>query len=61
MRSASNVVGQTVTVPLHDTTAGDAVAAINRAGLTTTAISSRPPTLDDVYLRLTGESFAAAA
>jgi hypothetical protein len=41
MRSASNVVGQTVTVPLHDTTAGDAVAAINRAGLTTTAISSR--------------------
>jgi ABC-2 type transport system ATP-binding protein len=55
------VVGQTVTVPLHDTTAGDAVAAVNHAGLTTTAISSREPTLDDVYLRLTGESFAAAA
>jgi ABC-2 type transport system ATP-binding protein len=55
------VVGQTVTVPLHDTTAGDAVAAINHAGLTTSAISSRRPSLDDVYLRLTGESFAAAA
>jgi ABC-2 type transport system ATP-binding protein len=55
------VVGQTVTVPLHDTTAGDAVAAINHAGLTTTAINSRRPTLDDVYLRLTGETFAAAA
>jgi ABC-2 type transport system ATP-binding protein len=55
------VVGQTVTVPLHDATAGDAVAAITQAGLVTTAISSRRPTLDDVYLRLTGESFAAAA
>ena len=55
------VVGQTITVPLRDATAADAVAAIDRAGLTTTAISSRRPTLDDVYLRLTGESFAAAA
>jgi ABC-2 type transport system ATP-binding protein len=55
------VVGQTLTVPLHDTDAGDAIAAINQAGLTTRSISSRRPTLDDVYLRLTGESFAAAA
>jgi ABC-2 type transport system ATP-binding protein len=55
------VVGQTVTVPLHDATAGEAIAAIDDAGLTTSAISSRRPTLDDVYLRLTGERFAAAA
>jgi ABC-2 type transport system ATP-binding protein len=55
------VVGQTLTVPLDDTTAGDAIAALNQAGLTTNSISSRQPTLDDVYLRLTGESFAAAA
>ena len=55
------VVGQTVTVPLHDTTAGDAIAALNGAGLATSSISSRQPTLDDVYLRLTGESFALAA
>ena len=55
------VVGQTLTVPLHDTTAGDAIAALNQARLTTSSISSRQPTLDDVYLRLTGESFAAAA
>ena len=55
------VVGQTLTVPLHDATAGEAIAAIDRAGLTASAISSRPPTLDDVYLRLTGEGLAAAA
>jgi ABC-2 type transport system ATP-binding protein len=57
----AHVVGQTLTVPLHDATAGEAVAAINQAGLTAGSISSRRPTLEDVYLRLTGESFAAAA
>src|ERR687887_631445 len=35
------VVGHTLTVPLHDTTAGDAIAALTRAGLTAGAISSR--------------------
>jgi ABC-2 type transport system ATP-binding protein len=54
-------VGQTLTVPLHDATAGEAIAAIDRAGLATSGISSRPPTLDDVYLRLTGEGLAVAA
>jgi ABC-2 type transport system ATP-binding protein len=55
------VVGQTLTVPLHDASAGDAIAAITEAGLSTSAISSRRPTLDDVYLRLTGTGLAAAA
>src|SRR3954451_7381192 len=55
------VVGQTLTVPLHDATAGEALAAINEAGLTTSAISSRQPTLDDVYLRLTGTGLPVAA
>jgi ABC-2 type transport system ATP-binding protein len=55
------VVGSTVTVPLHDATAGDAVAALDRAGIGVSAVASRRPTLDDVYLRLTGESFARAA
>src|SRR3954451_3432556 len=55
------VVGSTLTVPLHDTAAADAIAAINQAGLSTGAISSRQPTLDDVYLRLTGTGLAAAA
>jgi ABC-2 type transport system ATP-binding protein len=54
------VVGQTLTVPLHDASAADAIAAIDRAGLAASAISTRPPTLDDVYLRLTGAELAAA-
>jgi ABC-2 type transport system ATP-binding protein len=55
------VTGQTLTVPLHGTSAGDALAALHLAGLGTGAIATRRPTLDDVYLRLTGETFAAAA
>jgi ABC-2 type transport system ATP-binding protein len=55
------VVGSTVTVALHETTAAEALAAIHTAGVPTSAISTRRPTLDDVYLRLTGESFAEAA
>ena len=55
------VVGQTLTVPLHEATAGDAIAALDRARIAVGAISTRRPTLDDVYLRLTGETFALAA
>jgi len=55
------VVGSTLTVPLHDRTAGDAIAAIDRIGLPVTSIGSRPPTLDDVYLHLTGDRISAAA
>ena len=55
------VVGSTVTIPLRDATAGDAIAALDRAGLSVTAVSSRRPSLDDVYLRLTGADLAAAA
>jgi ABC-2 type transport system ATP-binding protein len=53
-------VGSRLTVPLHDTSSGEAIAAIHELGLTG-AISAREPTLDDVYLRLTGDSLAAAA
>jgi ABC-2 type transport system ATP-binding protein len=55
------VIGSTLTVPLHDAPVAEVIAAINQAGLTTSAISSRQPTLDDVYLRLTGEGLVAAA
>jgi ABC-2 type transport system ATP-binding protein len=55
------VVGSTVTVPLHDATPGDAIAALDRAGVTVSAVISRRPTLDDVYLRLTRSGIAAAA
>jgi ABC-2 type transport system ATP-binding protein len=54
-------VGSTLTVPLRDASAGDAIAAIENAGIVTSAISSRRPTLDDIYLRLTGEGLPAAA
>ena len=54
-------VGSMLTVPLHERTAAQAIAAIDGAGLPTTAIGSRQPTLDDVYLRLTGGKLAEAA
>src|SRR2546421_8004833 len=53
-------VGSRVTVPLHQHSSGEAIAAIHDIGLAG-AISAREPTLDDVYLRLTGDSLAAAA
>jgi ABC-2 type transport system ATP-binding protein len=55
------VVGSTLTVPLNDASAAEAIGAIDQAGLITSTISSRQPTLDDVYLRLTGDEIAAAA
>jgi ABC-2 type transport system ATP-binding protein len=57
----SFAVGSTVTVPLHDRTAADAVAAIGALDLAPAAIGTRRPTLDDVYLRLTGGRLAEAA
>jgi ABC-2 type transport system ATP-binding protein len=52
-------VGTTLTVPLRDREPRDALDAITDAGIATTAISTRAPTLDDVYLRLTGTRLAA--
>jgi ABC-2 type transport system ATP-binding protein len=54
-------VGATISLPLHDRTAAEAIAAIERAGVRTAAITTREPTLDDVYLRLTGGQLSAAA
>ena len=53
-------VGSRVTVPLHERSSGEAIAAIHDLGLAE-AITAREPTLDDVYLRLTGDSLAVAA
>jgi ABC-2 type transport system ATP-binding protein len=53
-------VGPRLTLPLHRSSSPEAIAAIHRLGLAG-AISAREPTLDDVYLRLTGDSLAAAA
>jgi ABC-2 type transport system ATP-binding protein len=54
-------VGSTVTVPLHDRVAAHAIALIHDADLASSSISTRQPTLDDVYLRLTGARLADAA
>jgi ABC-2 type transport system ATP-binding protein len=54
-------VGSTLTVPLHDRSAAHAIAAIHDAGLAASSISTRQPTLDDVYLQLTGARLADAA
>jgi ABC-2 type transport system ATP-binding protein len=53
-------VGSTVTMPLNGHSSGEAIAVIHELGLAT-AVSARQPTLDDVYLRLTGGRLAEAA
>jgi ABC-2 type transport system ATP-binding protein len=55
----SFAVGSTLTVPLHDHSAAQAIAALD--GLAASRITTRTPTLDDVYLRLTGAELAEAA
>jgi ABC-2 type transport system ATP-binding protein len=55
----SFAVGTTLHVPVNGRPARETVAAITGLGLRLEAITSRPPTLDDVYLQLTGESLAA--
>jgi ABC-2 type transport system ATP-binding protein len=52
-------VGTTVTIPLRGRTADAALAAVRDIGLGATATMTRSPTLDDVYLRLTGDPLAA--
>jgi ABC-2 type transport system ATP-binding protein len=54
-------VGNSVHLPLHGLPAGEATAAIADLGLATTAVITRPPTLDDVYLQLTGQVLAPVA
>ena len=54
------IVGASLTVPLHTHNSADVVVAINQLGVAT-ALSTRQPTLDDVYLQLTGDRLAEAA
>jgi len=51
--------GGTITVPVRGRPASDLAAVVAGLGLATTAMSTRRPTLDDVYLRLTGDRIAA--
>jgi ABC-2 type transport system ATP-binding protein len=52
-------VGSTLTVPIATPSARDALSMIAELGIEADSISSRRPTLDDVYLQLTGSRLAA--
>jgi ABC-2 type transport system ATP-binding protein len=54
-------VGSTITVPLDGITVTEALAGIDRLGLPVTAVSTRAPTLDDVYVRMTDTRLREAA
>ena len=47
-------IGARLTVPLRGRPAGDALAAVEAERIRVSEISTRAPTLDDVYLQLTG-------
>jgi ABC-2 type transport system ATP-binding protein len=49
-------IGARVTVPLHEYAAAEAIAVIESAHIRAAEITTRAPTLDDVYLQLTASS-----
>jgi ABC-2 type transport system ATP-binding protein len=55
------VVGARLTVPLHGVAASDALASLEADRFRASEISTRLPTLDDVYLQLTGAPAELAA
>ena len=54
-------IGSTLTIALDGRPAADAIDAIGASGITASGFTTRAPTLDDVYLRLTGAQIADAA
>jgi ABC-2 type transport system ATP-binding protein len=52
-------VGSTLTVPVARGDAARALAVVDDLGITPSAVTTRRPTLDDVYLQLTGNRIAA--
>jgi ABC-2 type transport system ATP-binding protein len=52
-------VGATLTIPVRTQNADAVLASVRDLDVPISATSSRPPTLDDVYLRLTGDTLAA--
>jgi ABC-2 type transport system ATP-binding protein len=52
-------VGQTVIIPHREGSTMQTMAAINDLPFGVSETNTRPPTLDDVYLRLTGDRLAA--
>jgi ABC-2 type transport system ATP-binding protein len=56
---AAFAVGATLTVPTTRHSARETLAAITTLGVEPDAVTTRRPTLDDVYLQLTGSRIAA--
>ena len=54
-------IGSSLTIALDGRPAGRTIAAITDAGVKASGFMTRPPTLDDVYLRLTGAPISEAA
>jgi hypothetical protein len=54
-------VGSTLTIPLSGQSPAGAISAVNDSGVRAAGVTTRAATLDDVYLRLTGNELAAAA
>jgi ABC-2 type transport system ATP-binding protein len=54
-------IGSSLTIALDGRPAAETMTAIAEAGVEASGFMTRPPTLDDVYLRLTGVQIAAAA
>jgi ABC-2 type transport system ATP-binding protein len=52
-------VGSTLTIPAGPRLAQDIIAALAGLGIHAEAVTTRKPTLDDVYLQLTGSRLAA--
>jgi ABC-2 type transport system ATP-binding protein len=52
-------VGATVTVPIRGRSAREAITALADIGIRPHSLTTRRPTLDDVYLQLTGTRLAA--
>jgi ABC-2 type transport system ATP-binding protein len=52
-------IGATLTIPVRGKTTDAVLASVRRLDVAVSATSTRPPTLDDVYLRLTGDTLAA--
>src|SRR5207245_8194930 len=52
-------VGATLTIPLHQRNSRSVLDELAAADVATSAVATRKPTLDDVYLQLTGDSLAA--
>jgi len=52
-------VGATVTVPLHQQQARAILDELAAAGIGSSSVATRKPTLDDIYLQLTGDRLAA--